>query len=446
MSVRSSSAVGVLLFVSFWLPARGQPGEALEVEETQVESSAAVADSSTRELQRRRSLAKLFSALKKKPISPFDAKDTGIDTPERLPVDASGETLLTAQTLPLHPDRYEYASTELNGPGEARSLEDARPPIGRRNEKLVLESDRVGSLSTLATSPLSFESEATTAIASADPNGENLMTKTDDFGLLANLVDQNDLTMAAISDKSQSEVNLAGSTDNSDDSRQEGTAALDNNNAMKEPSSSPSRYHGINWHADVSSSFAQTAKISAEQLEDSRRGSRIDITKDSFSGGIFESSGLLLKSIYYDGVLALSVPMRPIAMSLLFFCIAFPCFCLYKTRPVEKERNRYTRKGRVVYEWKDTSEAAVLFTKLPSGVTSKELEIKFWQKHLKIGRSGKLPFLREELFSSVVVNECTWEVSGDELTVILHKDVKESWPCVFRAHLPGGRSQVTTLL
>jgi hypothetical protein len=103
----------------------------------------------------------------------------------------------------------------------------------------------------------------------------------------------------------------------------------------------------------------------------------------------------------------------------------------------EQGRNQYKHKGRVIYEWQQTSTSMMVFTKLPEGLNKKTIEVKIWPRHLKIGRVGKVPFLKEELFSLVDVAESTWDILGNgELAISLRKSQSMEWPCVLRAHHP----------
>jgi hypothetical protein len=103
----------------------------------------------------------------------------------------------------------------------------------------------------------------------------------------------------------------------------------------------------------------------------------------------------------------------------------------------EQGRNQYRHKGRVIYEWQQTSTSMMVFIKLPDGMNKKTIEVKIWPRHLKIGRIGKVPFLKEELFSLVDVGESTWDVLGNgELAISLRKSQSMEWPCVLRAHHP----------
>jgi hypothetical protein len=146
----------------------------------------------------------------------------------------------------------------------------------------------------------------------------------------------------------------------------------------------------------------------------------------------------------------------------IFYCGAgicsmalFACFCCWmdllrtasksknfawQSKASPSSRNQYIHRERVVYEWEQSSETMTLYTQLPTGVKKKDIEVKFWPRHMKMGRAGKAPFIKEELFNYVAVDECKWDVTrSGELAISLPKATTEDWPCVFKAHHPDRR-------
>lgn len=119
------------------------------------------------------------------------------------------------------------------------------------------------------------------------------------------------------------------------------------------------------------------------------------------------------------------------------------CFCAFLGKSMldgskSKGRSRYMVKGRIVYEWEQTSTTVTLYTKPPEGVQKASLEVAIFPRHIKIGRRGKPPWMKEELFGVVDFAQSTWEISEDgELVVCMYKGETEVlWPCVIRAHHP----------
>jgi hypothetical protein len=100
-------------------------------------------------------------------------------------------------------------------------------------------------------------------------------------------------------------------------------------------------------------------------------------------------------------------------------------------------RMQYIHRGRVIYEWTQTLKVLTLFTKLPPGQTQETLEIKVWPKHVKVGRKGKVPFIKEALYDAVDVGKCSWAITeAGELKISFVKDMEQAWPCVLFAHHP----------
>jgi hypothetical protein len=358
-----------------------------------LDGSPELSERSERELRQRQSLAKLLSALKEDPMQPSASYDQ--------------EFGISTLSPPL--ERSEDSITQ--GYDDQSLLSNSGSSAGDAYDGTDFVSDDVG-LRVGPLDPPRFES------------GAKLETEVDALGSQA--------LLAEIIAKSARDVQFEK------EAPSEEIESPPRRHKLDLHSSSASNFPDVRLHSNVKSSFAQTM-----QHKDSSQDSGSNTTKDSLSGSAMDHVGMLFKAIYYDGVLPLSLPMRPIAMALLILCVAGLSFCFYWVKPMDNDRRRYTHKGRTVYEWQDTPEVAILYTKLPKGLTSKGLDIKIWPRHLKMGRSGKQAFIREELFSSVVVEECTWEVSDGELALTLCKDAKVSWPCVFRAHNPG---KATTLL
>mmetsp|Transcript_71345 Transcript_71345/g.111743 ORF Transcript_71345/g.111743 Transcript_71345/m.111743 type:complete len:334 (+) Transcript_71345:88-1089(+) len=127
------------------------------------------------------------------------------------------------------------------------------------------------------------------------------------------------------------------------------------------------------------------------------------------------------------------------------FIAVIVCFCGILGRSMlegssckSNGRSRYLLKGRVLYEWEQTSTNVTLYTKPPEGVQTTSLEVSIYPRHLKIGRRGKPPWMKEELFGVADSTQSTWEISEEgELVVCLYKgEAGLEWPCVIRAHHP----------
>lgn len=101
-------------------------------------------------------------------------------------------------------------------------------------------------------------------------------------------------------------------------------------------------------------------------------------------------------------------------------------------------RHQYLHKGRTLYEWEQTSTVLTLYTKPPDGISKTSLEVSVYPRHLKIGRRGKPPFLKEELYGLADSGRSTWDITEQgELRICLHKGEEGTeWPCVMLAHHP----------
>lgn len=459
MGCGKTIAVGVLITLSSLLQISCQPDE-LGAGDSALESDVAVEsdvqhgfESDTPELppelHQRLSLAKLLSALKGDPTDdaavPED-QDAGID-PWSPPLQSSDDTSPSAaeinmplnaasafadqsddESLRMHLDSDRSGDVSRRGDLAAHSMGESDENINIMEDKATQEEEEEEDRTAHAL-------HAKGSGAYFEQSDKPIMTELSDVRLPSDpmsVIDESDHSF-----KQSKEEEVTTAQDLSPPRRPRKAHKLNFHSHAR-----PKSFHDIHMHVNATSSLAQTRD---EDIDGSSGSSR---AKANISPPL-DSLTSLVKALYYDGVLALSVPMRHIAIVLLVFCVACPCFCMYWMTLEDKSakgRNRYTHKGRAVYEWKDTAEVATLYTKLPKGLTSKSLEIKFWPRHLKMGRSGKMPFIREELFSSVNVEECTWNVVGDELVVTLCKDEKVTWPCVFRAHNPKDRAQTSSLL
>jgi len=140
-----------------------------------------------------------------------------------------------------------------------------------------------------------------------------------------------------------------------------------------------------------------------------------------------------------------SLRMRVIVMAVVlavFLCSC--CFCFAgMSRLGGKEssngRNQYISKNRIIYEWDQNSETITIYTKPPGGISKHNIEVLVWARHVHIGRKGKPPFLKEELYANINPESSTWSISrAGELEIRLQKIEAAEWPCVMLAHLKKG--------
>jgi hypothetical protein len=223
------------------------------------------------------------------------------------------------------------------------------------------------------------------------------------------------------------------------------------------------------WERDArsSSSLIQTKEKSVANGLQSLLKSETDLKRES--GDVLATdkqtsakSGPLHLFAVVPGLFTRTLPLET-SITYVWYCAmaiasiaTFACFCCWmdwlrtvgKTMgkrfipdvgATESGRSQYTHRGKVVYEWQQTQAGLTLFTQLPRGIKKKDIDVKVWPRHIKIGRIGKAPFIKEELFNNVVVNECKWDVNrNSELSIALLKVSPEDWPCVLKAHDPRG--------
>jgi hypothetical protein len=76
-----------------------------------------------------------------------------------------------------------------------------------------------------------------------------------------------------------------------------------------------------------------------------------------------------------------------------------------------------------------------IFIQTPAGVKASQLDIIIQPHHLRIGLKGNPPFLDHDLASTVIEEDCTWTLDGNELEISLQKMRKaETWNAAFKGH------------
>jgi len=132
-----------------------------------------------------------------------------------------------------------------------------------------------------------------------------------------------------------------------------------------------------------------------------------------------------------------------LGMTLLCSC----CFCCLTAGAGKSSagRKQFIAKGRVVYEWNQTDAKVTVYTKLPRGLKEQDIEVLVWPLHVQIGKKGKPPFLKEELYERIEVQSSAWTTSSTgELEVSLQKVRAAKWPCVMKAHLPKSKNSTSS--
>jgi len=97
------------------------------------------------------------------------------------------------------------------------------------------------------------------------------------------------------------------------------------------------------------------------------------------------------------------------------------------------ERKPYIHEGREVFEWEQCGSTVKLYLKVPKGVTKSDLDIKISPHHIQIGCVGKEPFMQEEVYDKVNIEDSGWRLcSNGELQIMLQKDDSSVWPRVLK--------------
>jgi hypothetical protein len=99
-------------------------------------------------------------------------------------------------------------------------------------------------------------------------------------------------------------------------------------------------------------------------------------------------------------------------------------------------RQKFEYNGQVVYEWDQTLEEIRIYIKPPPQITAKQISCKITSTHLSLGLKGaEKPFIDEDFFSKVKIDESSWMMSDGEIEVNLQKCNKaETWDCALKGH------------
>lgn len=125
-------------------------------------------------------------------------------------------------------------------------------------------------------------------------------------------------------------------------------------------------------------------------------------------------------------VLILVVGFSLVAFLSLCVCWFAACAAL---KP--RERHQHVYNGRIVYEWDQTPKVANIYVTPPVDIKTTELEIDIQSQTLRIGRTGKSPFLRDHLYEEVDENASSWFLrKNGELQIRLVKVRRSDWPVI----------------
>ena len=100
------------------------------------------------------------------------------------------------------------------------------------------------------------------------------------------------------------------------------------------------------------------------------------------------------------------------------------------TAKTKEGRLKFEYQGRTVYEWEQNLDEVNIYIYPPPGMPRKMINVKITHKHLSVGLNDPNvpPFIDEDIFGPVKVDECTWTLVDGELNITLCKMNKaETW-------------------
>jgi hypothetical protein len=130
-----------------------------------------------------------------------------------------------------------------------------------------------------------------------------------------------------------------------------------------------------------------------------------------------------------------------IAIALGFFCVLAFAATLFRctrgrlAKAKQTNRKEYKYKGRVIYEWEQFETYIMMYIELPKGMDKNDLDIRISPRHMRVGRKGKHPFIKEELYLPVDDESSSWKANKCELEICLIKEEPEEWQSVLLPHL-----------
>jgi hypothetical protein len=98
------------------------------------------------------------------------------------------------------------------------------------------------------------------------------------------------------------------------------------------------------------------------------------------------------------------------------------------TKKGKEGRLVFEHEGRTIYEWDQNLEEVNIFIDLPPGLPRHLIEIVIAHKHLKVGMKGNPPFIDEDTWGPVKIDESMWTLVDGEININLQKMNKaEAW-------------------
>lgn len=107
-----------------------------------------------------------------------------------------------------------------------------------------------------------------------------------------------------------------------------------------------------------------------------------------------------------------------------------------KMEKLARGRQKFEFKGRTVYEWDQSLEEVRIYVKPPPTIKARDIACKITSTHLSLGLKGAdKPFIDEDFFSRVKVDESDWMMSDGEIEINLQKMNKaQTWESALLGH------------
>lgn len=107
-----------------------------------------------------------------------------------------------------------------------------------------------------------------------------------------------------------------------------------------------------------------------------------------------------------------------------------------KMEAVARGRQTFQYNGRTVYEWDQSLEEVRLYIRPPPAVKARDIACKITSTHLSLGLKGAdKPFIDEDFFSKVKVDESDWMMSDGEIEINCQKMNKaQTWESALLGH------------
>ena len=107
-----------------------------------------------------------------------------------------------------------------------------------------------------------------------------------------------------------------------------------------------------------------------------------------------------------------------------------------KMEAMARGRQKFEYNGRTVYEWDQSLEEIRLYIRPPPTIKARDIACTITSTHLSLGLKGAdKPFIDEDFFSRVKVDESDWMMSDGEIEINCQKMNKaETWESALLGH------------